>query len=85
MISSGGTGHNLAKWGPADNHENKYGPDSPVAGGLGYGFWDYSSRSITRGGNYMLMDKAGLFAADLRDGPSAVSELIGFRCVYGLR
>ena len=61
---------------------NKYSSCDPEDCGYGYGWLDYSSGGILRGGFWYYADSAGVFAVDLLYNASVSYYGVGFRCVF---
>ena len=68
-----------SKYGPSGNYscnsQNRYC-------GLGYGYTDYSAGAVRRGGSWVNLDFAGVFAVGLDHVPSYSNHVVGFRCVF---
>lgn len=78
--SIGGVSNNANyHFGPSGNYT---GLSTSPYGGLGYGYLNSSAGAILRGGGWVSGVFAGVFAADLSDGPAAASASLGFRCVW---
>ena len=69
------------KWGPKGSYKQM---SSGERGGLGWNSLGYSEGAVLRGGGWGSGDGAGVFDADLGDGPSDSGNGVGFRCVRPL-
>lgn len=78
-IIGGIIGTALYHFGAAGNYTTL--TTTPFAG-LGYGWFNYNTGTVRRGGSWSGGDKAGLYSVSLSGTPMSTGSSMGFRCVW---